>query len=217
MVRTCKAGSIRLPRWCPDPVVFDEPDRETAVRKLLRIFKTIPTEQTPQFLQAVAEACETGRCGPEAAAETWMTWDQVREMKRDGMVIGGHTLNHPILARLPYDGQWEEISGCLARIEQELGEPARHFSYPVGGPDAFDENSRRCMEKSGIRYAFSYYGGYHSAFDGWDCHDMPRMAVGNETRPAQVRAMVQMPQFFCQPSKSFKARVYRKMAGTILE
>ncbi len=59
-----------------------------------------------------------------------MTWDQVREVKKAGHIIGAHTLSHPNLAHVSDEEARAEIVGCKRRLEEELGAPVDHFSYP---------------------------------------------------------------------------------------
>jgi peptidoglycan/xylan/chitin deacetylase (PgdA/CDA1 family) len=130
----------------------------------------------------------------------WMTWDMLREMKAGGMWLGGHTVNHPVLARLDRDRQAQEISGCAKRLREELGEPMRWFSYPVGGPDAFNDDTRECLRDAGVETAFSYYGGYRR-FDDWDRYDVRRVAVDADVADTRFRAMLALPQAFARPLK----------------
>ena len=111
-VRTSRHTSVELPGWLPSPAVFDEPDREGAVRTLLRAYKAMPTASTGDYLRAIREATGTAQCDPRTADDLWMTWDMLREMRAAGMAIGGHTVNHPILSRMPRENQREEIAGC---------------------------------------------------------------------------------------------------------
>ena len=139
MVRSSRRASILLPGWIPGELTFDEPDREHAVRALLVAYKAMAAESTDRFVDAIAEATGSGRPGSDHVGNLWMTWDMVREMKKSGMVIAGHSVNHVVLARSSRERQQEEITGCAARLSAELGEPMRHFSYPVG------DHARRSM------------------------------------------------------------------------
>jgi peptidoglycan/xylan/chitin deacetylase (PgdA/CDA1 family) len=124
-----------------------------------------------------------------------MTWDMVREMRAGGMGFGGHTVTHPILARCPPDRQCAEIAGCGRRLAEELGEPMRTFSYPVGNRRAFDDATRAGLRAAGVEYAFSYYGGYRR-FADTDNYDIRRLAVDTDLTRDQFRAMVTLPQVF---------------------
>jgi peptidoglycan/xylan/chitin deacetylase (PgdA/CDA1 family) len=195
MVRTSHKASVELRPWLPTPVVFDEPDRERAVRAVLRAYKSLPAASTDEFLRAVGEAAGTGRHGAAEVAGLWMTWDMLREMRTVGMSIGGHTVHHPILARLRREGQLREIAGCGRRLADELGEPMRSFSYPNGDPEAFNEDTRACLREAGVRFAFSYYGGFRT-FDDWDNLDVRRVAIESDTTPDWFKAMVALPRVF---------------------
>ena len=63
-----------------------------------------------------------------------MTADQVRALHRNGMEIGGHTMNHPILARLDDASARIEIAEGKAKLEAITGAPVRFFAYPNGKP-----------------------------------------------------------------------------------
>jgi peptidoglycan/xylan/chitin deacetylase (PgdA/CDA1 family) len=198
MVRTSPRHAVELPQWLGAPVAFDEPDRERAVRALLRVYKDMPAGSTGRYLDDLGEATGTGRCPPDAGRGIWMTWDMLREMKAAGMTVGGHTVNHPVLSRLGPEAQWEEVATCGRRLAEELSEPMSYFSYPVGGVNAFDAETRRCLAQAGVRYAFSYYGGWNS-YRGWDDYDVRREAVESDLSAERFRATVTLPQLLARP------------------
>ena len=202
MVRTSGREGLPAGEWLDAPVAFDPPRREKAIRTLLARYKQLPGESTAAYMDFLAGATGSGRCRDADAAvdSMWMTWDMLREMKAGGMWVGGHTVNHPVLARLDRDRQGQEITGCAARLREELGEPMRWFSYPVGGPDAFNDDTRRCLRDVGVEVAFSYYGGYRQ-FDDWDWHDVRRVAVETDVTDADFRGMLALPQAFARPLK----------------
>ena len=195
MVRTSRRASILLPGWIPGELTFDEPDREQAVRALLVAYKAMAAESTDRFVAAIAEATGSGRPGPGHAGKLWMTWDMVREMKKSGMVIAGHTLSHVVLARSSRKRQQEEISGCAARLSAELGDPMRHFSYPVGSRTSFDAVTVACLREAGVRFAFSYYGGFRR-FSDWDDYDIRRVAIETYLTRDWARSLAALPQVF---------------------
>ncbi len=195
MVRTSRLRGMELPAWFDSPIVFDEPDREAALRVLLRRYKSMPSNDAPAYLAAIASASGTGRCPPEVGSSLWMTWDMLREMKDAGMTIGGHTVSHPVLSGMTAEKQEYEIMECGRRLASELGEPMRYFSYPVGNTTAFDETTRACLRKAGVSYAFSYYGGYRR-FDDWDDYDVRRVAIETELDADWFRCIVTLPQLF---------------------
>jgi len=197
MVRSSPRDAIKLPDWLGSysPLSFDKPDRERAVRTLLRAYKRMPGERTAAYLDAVAQATGSGRCDAEAGRRLWMNWDMLRAMHAAGMTIGGHTISHPILARESAQRQREEILGCGERLATEIGQPMRYFSYPVGGLSTFDNVTRSTLRDAGVRYAFSYYGGVRR-FDGWDDYDVRRVPVEVDTSCESFRSIISVPTLF---------------------
>lgn len=59
-----------------------------------------------------------------------MNWEQVRALKKAGHTVGAHTLSHPNCAQVSEDEARTEIAGSKGRIENEIGAPIDHFSYP---------------------------------------------------------------------------------------
>jgi peptidoglycan/xylan/chitin deacetylase (PgdA/CDA1 family) len=195
MVRSSRLTALRAGTWLPGPVDFDEPGRTRAVNAAIETYKRLPSASTTAFLDGLAEATGSGRFAAGLVDDLWMTWDMLREMRRAGMTIGGHTVNHPVLANLTPEEQWQETSGCAGRLAAELGEPMRYFSYPVGQRDSFNEQTRACLTRLGVRFAFSYYGGYRR-FDQWDPLDVRRLSVERHMDLDWVGASVALPGVF---------------------
>lgn len=146
---------------------------ELAIRELVRRYQSLSGPQARALLDLIAARTGRGRCPPHVTADTWLTWDEVREMRDEGMTFGGHTVTHPVLARESRERQRAEIEACASALERELGEPMAWFSYPVGLRDCFDAGTQELVRSAGVRLAFSDYGGM-SVFDDWDPHDVRR-------------------------------------------
>jgi peptidoglycan/xylan/chitin deacetylase (PgdA/CDA1 family) len=173
----------------------DDPD--AATRALTDHYKQLPASETERFLDQTAEATGAGRADAATGAREWMTWDMVRELRENGMSIGGHTVDHPILSSLPSAGQQREVRDCVARLEEELGEPTRLFAYPVGTRDAFTRETARVLRQARVRMAFSFYGGIQRPGE-WQPMDIPRSHVGPWCDAAQMRALLSYPQLFAR-------------------
>ncbi|HEX2970894.1 MAG TPA: polysaccharide deacetylase family protein [Tepidisphaeraceae bacterium] len=194
MVRTSTRRFLPRSQWLRNSIFFDGPTREWAITKLLGVYKSLPAHLTQAYLNYLANATGSGRCNL-SMNRTWMSWDMLREMKAGGMWIGGHTANHAILARLSRERQEQEILVCRQRIEAELKQPMKWFSYPRGKPDTFNHITRACLKQQGVELAFSYYSGYRR-FDQWDPYDIRRTPVESDTSDYQFQTMITLPQFF---------------------
>jgi peptidoglycan/xylan/chitin deacetylase (PgdA/CDA1 family) len=192
MVRGSRAQALEAGEWLPRAVPLDAAGADAAIATLTARYKALRSERAEAFLDHVALASGSGRCDPDEAAEMWMTWEMARELRRGGMTIGGHTVTHPVLARISPARQREEIEGCAERIEHELGEPMQWFAYPVGGRDTFTADTREILAQGGVQLAFSFYGG-HARFSRWDPLDVRRTHVGPELTPEILQTMVWLP------------------------
>jgi len=194
MLRSSKLDSVQVPGFLAEKVVYDQPDRNAAIAAVLRQFKKVPSESADLFLEAIGKGTGSDRC---RGADLWMTWDMVRSMRGAGMAIGGHSVAHPVLSMANPERQKSEIVGSIERIASELCEPVTCFSYPFGGRKAFNEESVRILRHAGVRYAFTYYGGFRR-FDDWADYDVRRIAIEPEVTEDWFRCLVTIPEIFAR-------------------
>lgn len=88
-----------------------------------------------------------------------MNWDQVREMHRNGIDFGGHTINHPILTRVAPEVARAEIVGSKTQIESQLGETIISFAYPNGMRSDVNSEIEKITADSGFKTAFTLQNG----------------------------------------------------------
>jgi peptidoglycan/xylan/chitin deacetylase (PgdA/CDA1 family) len=113
-----------------------------------------------------------------------LSWSEVKELSEDpNVTIGAHTMTHPSLPKLAsIEEVRAEILGSKTRIEEMIGKPVEHFSYPYGhaGNREF-EVAKSCgfktmtlASKGPVRYRKNHldalhrrvvvYGNYRSMF-----------------------------------------------------
>lgn len=73
-------------------------------------------------------------------------WELVRELRQAGIHCGSHTVTHPRLTQLDADACRRELEEAKRDIEDRLGEPVRHLSYPFG---AINPEVRRLAAAAG--------------------------------------------------------------------
>lgn len=118
-----------------EPIAFRLPlrtpvERREAFTKLIVTMKNIPTERRLALLEAVREAGGITDLSP--LGSIMMSWEQVREMHRAGMIFGAHTLSHPNLPNATPNEAEREIFGSRDALAEQIGERVLHFSYPNG-------------------------------------------------------------------------------------
>jgi peptidoglycan/xylan/chitin deacetylase (PgdA/CDA1 family) len=81
-----------------------------------------------------------------------LTWDEARELRKAGMGLGSHTVNHPILYELSWDRIERELRDSRQRMEKELAGPVTGFAYPYAFPQSdghFVEAFKKLLDKAG--------------------------------------------------------------------
>ena len=62
----------------------------------------------------------------------YLTWEQLKEMEKNGFSIQSHTLNHRALEELPDDEIRAELLNSKTMLEKNLGHPVDFLAYPTG-------------------------------------------------------------------------------------
>jgi peptidoglycan/xylan/chitin deacetylase (PgdA/CDA1 family) len=109
--------------------------------------------------------------------ELILSWAEVREMAKNGIDFGAHTVNHPILTRLPLEEARKEIIESKKCMEDELDRPVNAFSYPNGGPTDFNEDIKKIIKDSGFFCAVTD-APPKLVVPGTDLYELGRIAPG---------------------------------------
>jgi len=123
-----------------------------------------------------------------------MTSEQLKKLQQSGMEIGGHTVNHPILAKLNNETVAQEIKTNKVYLEHLLGATLKYFAYPNGKPgvDYLDEQIH-LIEQAGYLAAISTQWGV--AAKGSDLWQLPRFTPWDKQ---QLMFMCRMIVFFAK-------------------
>ena len=100
-----------------------------AIGSVVAGLKYRPLEQRSEATDYVARVA-----GCRLPEDLMMRSDDVRAMRRAGMLIGAHTVTHPILAQLATDSARQEILDSKQYLEGLLQERIGLFAYPNGKP-----------------------------------------------------------------------------------
>ncbi len=106
-----------------------------------------------------------------------LTWDEVRQMNKDDIEFGSHTVTHPILTRVKSDQAKYEISQSKIEIEREIAKKVLHFSYPNGERADFDEHIKQLVKDNNYISACTSINGANGLQD--DVFSLKRRAIDN--------------------------------------
>ena len=158
-------GKDRLP--LPDGSEIDVSDKSHARAAIATVIeemcKELPSEEAAHYLGQL-RGCST----PWAVAETFgsagqemfsfLSWDQVRELHRLGFDIGSHSVEHPILSRIPTERLINELRCSKQTIENQLEAECYSFAYPNGGLRDLDGRTPSAIVECGYDLAFTLTG-----------------------------------------------------------
>ncbi|MBI5017277.1 MAG: glycosyltransferase [Deltaproteobacteria bacterium] len=132
-----------------------EPARHAAVARINRTSKALPRTARAQLLQDV---CSRLGVSPAELGFSVLSWDEVREMQRGGVVFGAHTVSHPYLPEIPVEEARVEIVEAKKMLEAGLGTAVDYFACPFGSLGTYDENLVRMAREAGYRAFFTLEG-----------------------------------------------------------
>jgi peptidoglycan/xylan/chitin deacetylase (PgdA/CDA1 family) len=119
-----------------------------------------------------------------------MDWQELAMLAADPLVtIGAHTVNHPMLAKIPENAVGTEIGMSRAVIEAALGVKPRHFAYPVGDPTSAGEREFAIAAALGFKTAVTTRPGMLFPEHAARLTALPRISLNGEY---QARRYVQV-------------------------
>jgi peptidoglycan/xylan/chitin deacetylase (PgdA/CDA1 family)/folate-dependent phosphoribosylglycinamide formyltransferase PurN len=89
---------------------------------------------------------------------TPLTWEQLRQMHRQGFTIGSHTRTHFDCGSRNVGRLQDEIVGSKNDLEQHLGIRIEFFSFPFGLPENISPEAAELAARN-YRYVLSAFGG----------------------------------------------------------
>ncbi|MEW6990602.1 polysaccharide deacetylase family protein [Colwelliaceae bacterium 6441] len=94
-----------------------------------------------------------------------MNWNQLKEMKSNGMYIGSHTCDHLNCAEADPQELLRQFTASQEKLNQELGEDVAILAYPFGGKEHFNQLAQQKAEQAGYSAILSAYGGINHEVD----------------------------------------------------
>ena len=106
-----------------------------------------------------------------------MTWDMLRDLKKQGVTLANHTRDHDYLVRKPmYNDQWlaatlDNINYAQQRLTDELGPVPKWLAYPFG---EYNNRLKHALKDQGY-IAFGQQSGGVAEFSDWQA--LPRFSA----------------------------------------
>jgi len=94
--------------------------KENAIHEINDHLKNLPENFKLEFIKEIYEKLEIDFNDMKRSGMV-LTWEDVKEMSKNGIEFGSHTITHPDLTMLSDEDATEEISGSKDRIKKNTG------------------------------------------------------------------------------------------------
>ena len=142
------------------PSANDRSTRTTELAHALSSAKKVPNSQREEFIEYLKRTTWNSQ-----SDSSWnqygraMTWEQLREMSKNGIDIGSHTVSHPILSQITEAQCAKELSDSRLTLLERLGESPPIIAYPEGRSDSFPSGISGLASSAGYEFGVSYVPG----------------------------------------------------------
>ena len=152
--------------WVPPSV-----ERLAPGWSLRQFLMTRSSQEAEAFVQSLMENAGLAAGFSDRA---FLNWDEVREMQRNGISFGSHTLNHTLLTQTKPADASMEIQDSREELSGRLQEQVSAFSYPWGLVNDF---ARDAVRDAGYACAVTTHPGMvKETSDRWL---LPRIGISN--------------------------------------
>lgn len=92
----------------------------------------------------------------DLARDFYMTEDELQHMHKSGMILGSHTVSHPVMSKLSIEEQDDEITSSFKWIDLLTGKSSfKTFCYPYGGFHTFTTQTEALLEQHSCAFSFN--------------------------------------------------------------
>jgi len=161
----------------------DIPDRTVALTAD-DAYRSVMTEAWPRLKQrGWTMTLFVATDGVDQGVRGYLTWDEIRQLRDEGMEIGAHSAGHGHLGEMSLAKVRSDLERSNRRFSEELGASPGLFAWPYGESNL---EALRVAEEVGYDAAFGQHSGSATADDGM--YYLPRFAM-NESygKPERFR------------------------------
>lgn len=115
-----------------------------------------------------------------------LSWDSLRQLVDEGLTLGAHTRNHPIMNCISLEELAVEVTGSLQDLTHQMGSSPLTFAYPSG---IHNGAAVSIVELAGFQLAFTTQRGINE-IDRADRFRLKRINVGARTTLPLLRAQL---------------------------
>ncbi|CAN5336656.1 polysaccharide deacetylase family protein [soil metagenome] len=163
-----------LPSHLKTTTFKDVKERMEFAKIFKPFLKTTPNQQRVELYETVISALNDVTI-PDGLI---MNWNELKQIKAEGIEIGSHSVSHPLLAKIETIAELtNELINSGQTIEKNLGHFPITISYPIG---SYNEQVKKIASENGYKIGLavnqiSYQSKLHDQFE------IPRIELYNES------------------------------------
>lgn len=120
---------------------------------------------------------------PDLFAQFYLSKEEIGILEAAGMIVGSHTVSHPVMRKLSLEKQEEEIGNSFAFLEGVLPRlTPKTFCYPYGGFHTFTTQTEQLLTDQNVAFSFNVESrdvntldlqNRKQALPRYDCNEFP--------------------------------------------
>lgn len=132
--------------------------RNIVMDRLLQVLKGLPEDEKATVVEQLPRVLEVD-IPADTFTDMFLTWEHIRMMVAQGIAMGAHTQNHPIMTRIPLEQARAEVRNSKASIEEKIGQPVTTFAYTNGLTGDFNREVQAMLRQELFEAAFTLLPG----------------------------------------------------------
>lgn len=181
--------------------------RRETWRRISPVFDTATEEEREQVLELMESVVPV----PTTPYMSILDWEQLKQVEKLGIEIGGHTHLHPKLTTVATTRVESELTECWKQLGDQLPQMPLGFAYPSGD---YDDRIVHCLESSPFQMAFTTRIGLIHTQKA-NRYELPRVYLpdGPPKKTLIVIAMLKLSKYM---PRGFLVRVGRFLGQRII-
>lgn len=156
-------------------------ERDRAYKSIKNHLKTVHHDTA---LREVDRMCTELQTPPHP--NNVLSWGTLRRLSGEGLTLGAHTQNHPIMSCITLQELHDEVTGSRDDLTREIGAVPLTFAYPSG---IYTQEAVNVVEHAGFCLAFTTERGLNNT-NHTDRLRIRRINIGSRTTLPILRAQL---------------------------
>lgn len=126
-----------------------------AFAKLFKIMLHLEHQKKVKAMHDLSEILSVNKDKMNNNGRKMLNWDEVKEMGKNNISFGAHTVTHPTLNKMELQKAKQEIIESKKEIETRIEKKIEHFAIPNGKKEDFSEELKEYCKKIGMKTVVS--------------------------------------------------------------